>query len=110
MFFRDFLESERFQSFLTGGVAQDIWISALLVLGALILIYALRRLLSRYIEEADRLYRASKIVGRIIGLFTGLAILFVLSAGQGPGPATILTVVGAGLAIAMREVLLSFAA
>ena len=110
MSFRDFLQSERFQSFLAGGAAQDIWISALLVLGALILIYAIRRLLSRYIEEAERRYRASKIVGRMLGLFTGLAILFVWSAGQGPGPATILTVVGAGLAIAMREVLLSFAA
>lgn len=110
MFFRDFLQSERFQSFLAGGAAQDIWITALLVLGAVILTYALRRLLSRYIEEADRRYRVSKIVGRMLGLFTVLAILYVWSAGQGPGPATILTVVGAGLAIAMREVLLSFVA
>ena len=108
--FRDFLQSERFQSFLTGGAAQDVWISIFLVLAAVILVYALRRVLSRYIEEADRRYRVSKIVGRMIGLFTALAILYVWSAGQGPGPATILTVVGAGLAIAMREVLLSFVA
>lgn len=110
MSFRDFLQSERFQSFLAGGAAQDIWISALLALGAVILAYAIRRLLSRYIEEADRRYRVSKISGRLLGLFTALAILYVWSAGQGPGPATILTVVGAGLAIAMREVLLSFVA
>ena len=110
MSFRDFLQSERFQSFLAGGAAQDIWISALLVLAAVILAYAIRRLLSRYIEEADRRYRVSKIAGRLLGLFTALAILYVWSAGQGPGPATILTVVGAGLAIAMREVLLSFVA
>ena len=108
--FRDFLQSERFRSFLAGGAAQDVWISILLVLTAVILAYALRRVLSRYIEEAERRYRVSKVAGRILGLFTALAILYVWSAGQGPGPATILTVVGAGLAIAMREVLLSFVA
>lgn len=110
MFFRDFLQSERFQSFFAGGVAQDILISGLLALAAAILIYALRRVLSRYIEETDRRYRVSKIAGRLLGLFTALAILYVWSSGQGPGPTTILTVVGAGLAIALRDVLLSFVA
>ncbi len=110
MSIRDFFQSERLQSFLAGGAGQDLLISALLALGAMILGYALRRLLSRYVEDPDRRYRASKMVGRLLGLFTALAILFVWSAGQGPGPATILTVVGAGLAIAMRDVLLSFAA
>ena len=110
MSIRDFFQSDQFQSFLAGGAAQDLLISALLALAATILAYALRRLFSRYIEETDRRYRASKMVGRLIGLFTALAILFVWSSGQGPGPATILTVVGAGLAIALREVLLSFAA
>ncbi len=110
MSLRDFFQSEQVQSFLAGGAGQDLLISALLALAAAILGYVLRRLLSRYVEDPDRRYRASKMVGRLLGLFTALAILFVWSAGQGPGPATILTVVGAGLAIALREVLLSFAA
>lgn len=110
MSIRNFLQSEGFQSFLAGGAAQAMWISALLALFAVIIGYVLRRLLARYIEEPDRRYRATKIVGRLLGLLTALAVLYVWSAGQGPGPATILTVVGAGLAIAMREALLSFAA
>ncbi len=110
MSIRDFFQNERIQSFLTGGAAQNIWITALLLLSAAILAYAFRRLLSRYIEETDRRYRASKMVGRLIGLFTALAVLYVWSSGQGPGPATILTVVGAGLAIALRDMLLSFVA
>ncbi len=107
---QEFLQGERFQSFLSEGTVQALLTSIIIVLVALVLSRILKRFIPRYIDEPDRRYRASKMTGRLVGFVALLAILFVWSAGQGPGLATILTVIGAGLAIAMREVLLSFAA
>ena len=106
---QDFFQSERFQSFLSGP-GETILISILIVLIAFIVTRILRRLVPRYVDEPDRRYRASKLIGRFVGLLALVSIVFVWSAGQGVGVVTILTVIGAGLAIAMREVLLSTAA
>jgi small-conductance mechanosensitive channel len=107
---QDFLQNERFQSFLSEGPGLAILASLLIVVIAFALSRVLKRFVPRYIDEPDRRYRASKMIGRLVGLAGLAAILLVWSSGSGPGLATILTVIGAGLAIAMREVLLSVAA
>ncbi len=84
----------------------------LLAVGFIILIFILiqiaKRLVGRYVDDPERRYRASKLIGRIGG---ALALVLVLGAlfQQAGELITVLTVVGAGLAIAMRETLLSIA-
>lgn len=73
-----------------------------------LLVQVTRRLVLRYIEEPERRYRASKIIGRTGGL---LGLLFVVGIffDRSDDLVTVLTVIGAGLAISMRETLLSLA-
>ena len=84
----------------------------LFALGALIIIFitvqVLRRFVLRYIEEPERRYRANKIIGRTGGL-VALLITFGVLFQRAADLITVLTVVGAGLAIAMRETLMSMA-
>lgn len=107
---QDLFQNERFHSFLSEGPGQAILVSLLIVIIAFAVSRVLKRFVPRYVEEPDRRYRASKMIGRLVGLAALAAIMLVWSSGSGPGLATILTVIGAGLAIAMREVLLSVAA
>src|SRR5690606_28360158 len=100
----------RIDSFFREGPGDAIAFSLIIIILAYVVTRVLRRLVPRYIEEPERQYRTSKLIGRFAGLAAALAILFVWGSGQGPGIAPILTVIGAGLAIANREVLLSFAA
>jgi small-conductance mechanosensitive channel len=79
----------------------------LIIVAAFILTRIAQRLVPRYIEEPARRYRASKFITRIVALTAIAIILAVWSPGL-KGFLTVLTVVGAGLAIAMREVVLSF--
>lgn len=104
------LVGDRFGDFFWDGPGDAILVSIIIIVAAYVLIRILRRLVPRYIEEPERQYRTAKLIGRFVGMTAFLAILFVWGSGQGPGLATILTVIGAGLAIANREVLLSFAA
>lgn len=83
----------------------------LIALGTALVMYILvrlsKRLVLRYIDDPERQFRASKMISRTGGLVTLLLIIAFLSPDPG-NLLTILTVVGAGLAIAMREALLSF--
>ncbi|HEX7071865.1 MAG TPA: mechanosensitive ion channel family protein [Rhodothermales bacterium] len=78
-----------------------------LVASFLIVRFAQRTIL-RFVDEPHRRYRISKLVSRIGGLLTIAAIVVIWS----PDPSrfvTILSVIGAGLAIANREAILSLA-
>lgn len=66
-----------------------------------------KRVLPRYVDEPARRYRAVKLVGRLATLMTFITIVALWSAGLNDF-VTVLTVIGAGLVLAMREVLLSF--
>lgn len=68
----------------------------------------LRRLVLRYIEEPTRRYRTSKFIRRAEALLILIILIMIWSPGQG-NIIAILTLIGAGLAIAMREALLSIA-
>lgn len=82
-------------------------IFTLIVLVILLVVTRLgQRLITRYVDEPVRRYRSSKLIGRMGGVIALILLLIIWS----PGPqniVTILTVIGAGLAIAMREALLS---
>ncbi len=88
-------------------VFQRILITLLVVLLAFALARLGRRVAGRYVEAPARRFRISKIIGRTAALTALLLIIGLWSPDLG-GLFTILTVIGAGLAIALREVLLSF--
>ena len=80
----------------------------LLLLLTFALIRASRHVMKRIVTSPERRYRMSKLIGRFgLALFTvALIVLWAPERGQ---VFTILTVIGAGLAISLREALLSMA-
>ena len=74
----------------------------------LILIKFGQRLTKRYASDPTRIYYTSRLIGRLGGLAIVLILISVLSPRLGD-LITVLTVIGAGLAIAMRELLLNLA-
>ncbi len=84
-------------------------IQTLVVLGVFALLIRIgRRLASRYIDDPARRFRASRTVSRTFAV-VAFVLIVVLWSSQLGSLATLLTVIGAGLAIALREVLLSVA-
>ena len=67
-----------------------------------------RRLADRYIEEATRKYRVAKFTSRTIVILS-LVLIIALWSSRLSALLTILTIIGAGTAVALRDVLLSFA-
>ncbi len=84
----------------------------LLAVGASIVIVVVvrlgQRLAKRYATDPSRIYYSSRLIGRLGGIAIILILVTVLSPRLGD-LVTVLTVIGAGLAIAMREVLLNVA-
>jgi small-conductance mechanosensitive channel len=85
---------------------QQVFLSLILLVGVGMLVRLGHRLVARYVEEPSRRYHASKMVSRIGGLVALVIVLIIWSPGE-RNVITLLTVIGAGLAIAMREALLS---
>lgn len=88
-------------------VVQQLAATLLIVVVAYLLKRLAQRLALRYIEAPERQYRTSKLIGRVAAVLAFLIIVGVWSP-KTSALLTILTVIGAGLAIATREVLLSF--
>ncbi len=82
--------------------------TVVLIVGSLVLTRALRGIMARVVTEPARFYRLSKLMGRIIS-FGLLLLLIVIWAPGRSDILTVLTVIGAGTAIAMREALMSMA-
>jgi len=95
------------QEWLEHEIIQQLLIAIAIVVVITVLVSVIRRVITRYIDEPERLYRASKLVGRTGGLLAAILVLGVFF-NSTKDLLTVLTVVGAGLAIAMRETLLSF--
>ena len=87
---------------------QKILISLVIILGTIVLVKVGQRVALRYIEDPSRRYRTAKLLGRL-GSLVALFAIIALWSPRGRDVLTLLTVIGAGLAIAMREALLSFA-
>ncbi|NNL47245.1 MAG: mechanosensitive ion channel, partial [Acidimicrobiia bacterium] len=83
-----------------------------LAVGASIIILIIvklgQRLAKRYATDPSRIYYSSRLIGRLGGIAIILILVTVLSPRLGD-LVTVLTVIGAGLAIAMRELLLNLA-
>ncbi len=93
-------------------VGDELLHRVLVILGGLMALALLARLALRIVrgslEDPTRVYHASRIVRRTAGTIAILLVLLLLSPDV-RGLITVLTVVGAGLAIALREALLSIA-
>ncbi len=81
--------------------------SLLLLLAALILTQIGRRVALHTFDEKERQYRASKYLSRVLW---GLAFILIVALWSPSASTmiTVLTIIGAGLAVALRDVLLSF--
>lgn len=100
------VQEESVRRVIENPAVQDIFFSFLIIVIAFVLSRILQRLVPRYVDEPERRYRASKLIGRSLALVAVIAILILWSIGEAD-VITLLTVIGAGLAIALREVLLS---
>lgn len=104
---QQFLQDETVRRIVSDPTAQDVVFSLLIVVAAYVISRILQRLVPRYVDEPERRYRAAKMIGRSVALIAVIAILILWSVGEAD-VITLLTVIGAGLAIALREVVLSF--
>ena len=92
----------------SAGLYRQLLLTVVVLVGSYVLVRVFQRTALRFIDEPHRRYRVSKLIGRIWGILTVTMILVIWS----PQPSrlvTILSVIGAGLAIANREAILSLA-
>ncbi|MFQ5569771.1 MAG: mechanosensitive ion channel family protein [Rhodothermales bacterium] len=89
---------------------QDILSRLLIALAVVAAIFVfvqiIKRLVNRYVEDPERRYRASKLIGRSSGILALILVVGALFNTTGELLA-VLTIVGAGFAIALREPLMS---
>ncbi|ARA92767.1 hypothetical protein AWN76_006050 [Rhodothermaceae bacterium RA] len=84
---------------------QRILLTLVVLLVAVLIVRIGRRLVPRYTDDPARQYRASRLISRTTALLA-LVLILALWSPRGGDLLQILTIMGAGLAIAMREVLL----
>lgn len=96
------------ETLMNNDVALKLLITGVLLVVTALLVHLAKRLAKRYFTEPERVYRAGRSARRFGLFFAVLAAVIVWSPGFGD-LWTLLTVIGAGMAIAMREVLLSVA-
>ena len=87
---------------------QQLILTLVILLAGFVLSRLGRRLVGRYIEDPARKYRTAKLVSRVVAVLV-LGVVIALWSPELGDLSTFLTVIGAGLAIALREVLLGFA-
>lgn len=88
-------------------IVQRLIETALIVVAVLSLTEIGRRIALHTFDEQERQYRASKWLGRVLW---GLAIMLIVAlwSPSATNLITVLTIIGAGLAVALRDILLSF--
>ena len=90
----------------------ELAVNALLSLAIILLAFVLvrigHRLSRKYMDDPARIYRSTRSTRRLAVFLAIVAITILWSPNFG-NVLTLLTVIGAGMAIALREVLLSFA-
>jgi len=84
----------------------DILLTVAVIFAAFVVVRISHRLSSRYFDSPERVYRSTKSVRRLVVFLAVVSITLVWSPGFGD-LLTVLTLIGAGMAIALREVLLS---
>lgn len=96
------------QEFFQNILAVKALVTALILVAVVVMVNVGKRLTRRTLHDPARIYRASRSMRRIGMIVTFIAIVLLWSPGFGD-LATVLTVIGAGMAIALRDVLLSVA-
>lgn len=91
---------------LQNAVILHIVLTAIVLLAIALLVRVVQRLVFRYVDEPSKRYHAYRLVRRFASLLAFLLIYLIWSPGE-QNVVTILTVIGAGLAIALREAVLS---
>jgi small-conductance mechanosensitive channel len=96
------------QDLLQNPIAYHAVLTAVVLVGILLLMYIIRRTATRYLDSPERIFRATRTTRRfgILLLIIGLIVIWSPDLGS---IWTLITVIGAGMAIALREVLLAFA-
>jgi small-conductance mechanosensitive channel len=89
-------------------VSKDALLTLGIIVIAIILVKIGQRIARGYFDDPERVYRSSKSARRVAAFISVVAIILVWSPQFGDFM-TVLTVIGAGMAIALREVLLSIA-
>ncbi len=79
-----------------------------LIVVVVILVHVTHGIVKRFVKDPDRLYRLFRTI-RGVGALIALVLVVLVFAPELGDLLTVLTVIGAGLAIAMREVILSLA-
>jgi len=98
------LQNEVLQNELSANVIY----TAISIVIAFILVKIGQRFARGYFDDPERVYRSNKSARKLAAFLTVVAIIIIWSPGFGDF-VTLLTVIGAGMAIALREVLLSIA-
>ena len=83
-------------------------LSVIVVVAIFLVTFLARRLATTYLDSPERVFRATRTTRRFALLLTVVALVLIWSPGFGD-LWTLLTVIGAGMAIALREVLLAVA-
>jgi small-conductance mechanosensitive channel len=89
-------------------LVREVVLTTAIVLATLVAMRVGRRLIEHYADAPERQYRAVRYYRRMLALVAGLLVLIVWSPGL-RDLVSVFTVIGAGFAIALREVLLSLA-
>lgn len=96
------------QDLLQNPIARNAVFSAVALMAILLVTFLARRLAIRYLDSPERVFRATRTTRRFGLLLAVVALILIWSPGFGD-VFTLLTVIGAGMAIALREVLLAVA-
>ena len=96
------------QDILQNELARNAILAGLILVAIVVLVRISQRLIGRYIEEPERIFKASRNVRRL-GLFIAAITIVVLFSPASSDLLMLLTVIGAGTVIALREVFLSMA-
>lgn len=99
------------QGVFTTGFWGKVWILVIVPLLLLLLVFLLRRAALRKIKDVDKQYFARKLIARVTVGVLVVYFGFVLLAGAHAGNiATIVGLLGAGLAVALQDIISSFVA
>lgn len=89
-----------------GELLERLLVALAIIVGTVVVVQVFKRLVHRYVEDPERQFKATRLIGRIGGLLALVLVLGVVFDSTAE-LLTVLTIVGAGLAIAMRETLMS---
>lgn len=93
---------------LSDAVVRQVLATVLTLVAAFVLVRLIRRAILPFVDEPERRYRTARFIGRM-GTLVAIVAIALIWWPSPPNVVTILSVIGAGLAISMREALLSIA-